>query len=181
MNTLVNANDKHLTIEVPKGIDLSVHTTSADLKADRLEQKNILLSAHSGATFLGSAEAERIDLSSSSGMIRVERISAKTLKCSTSSGSVRIKDLGADTTDIKTSRGSIDLALTTASQVKIRTSSGKSSLRLPEDGAEVAYTASSGKLHTMAAFERKGDLYVFGRGESKISVDSSSGSLEIQE
>lgn len=177
----VNPNDKHLTIEVPKGIDLSLHTTSAPVKADTLEQNSILISAHSGSTELGTVKAESLDLSSSSGSIRADSISAQTLKCNTSSGSVRIDGLETDMADLETSSGCVDLVLTAASQVDIRTSSGKTSLRLPEGGAGIAYTASSGKLHTEMTFERKGDLYVFGNGESKITVDSSSGNLEIQQ
>lgn len=176
----VESNDKHLTLEVPKGIDLSVHTTSASVKADTLEQNSILISAHSGKTELGTAEAESISLSSSSGTIRADRISAQTLKCDTSSGSVQIKDLEADMTDIETTSGRVDLTLTSAPDVKIDTSSGNTSLHLPENGAEIAYTAKSGKLHTKKPFEQKGDLYVFGKGESRITAHSSSGNLEIR-
>lgn len=176
----VHPNDKHLTIEVPKGIDLSIHTTSAQVNADVLEQNSILISAHSGRTELGTVEAESIDLSSSSGSIHADSVSAKTIKCNTSSGSVRIDALDTDKADLKTSSGSVELALSAISQLDIRTSSGKTVLHLPASGAEIAYTASSGKLHTEQAFDRKGDLYVFGKGESKITVDSSSGNLEIQ-
>lgn len=71
---LVNEADKRLRLEVPKGIDISVHTTSALLKADALEQGNILISAFSGRTELGTVTAENIDLSSSSGAIRAGSI-----------------------------------------------------------------------------------------------------------
>lgn len=195
----VHSNDKRLIIEVPKGIDLSVHTTSAPVKADALHQSSILISAHSGRTELGSAEAESIDLSSSSGSIRAESISAQTLKCSassgsiradsisaqtlkcsTSSGSVQIDALAAERANVGTSSGSVDLTFTAAVQADIRTSSGRTSLRLPEGGAEIAYSASSGTLHAAGNFEQNGDLYVFGRGESRITVKSSSGSLVIR-
>ena len=176
----VHSNDKRLTIEIPKGIDLSVHTTSSPIKADALHQNSILISAHSGRTELGSAEAESIDLSSSSGSIRAESISAQTLKCSTSSGSVQIDALAAERVDVETSSGSVDLTFTAAVQADIRTSSGRASLRLPEGGAEIAYSASSGTLHAAENFEQKGDLYVFGKGENRITVRSSSGSLVIR-
>lgn len=176
----VNPQDKHLTIEVPKGIDLSIHTTSAPIKADTLEQNSILISAHSGRTELGTAEAESINLSSSSGSIRADSISVQTLKCNTSSGLVQIDDLKADTADLDTSSGAVELGLSAISQLDVHTSSGRTVLHLPENGAEIAYTASSGKLHTTETFERKGDLYVFGKGESKIIVSSSSGNLKIQ-
>ena len=176
----VHSNDKQLTMEVPKGIDLSVHTTSAPVKADTLEQDGILISAHSGRTELGTVNADSIHLSSSSGSIRADNISAQTLKCNTSSGSVRIGDLEAEAVDLETSSGAVELVVSSISQLDIHTSSGKTVLYLPESGAEVAYTASSGRLHSAEPFERKGDLYVFGSGEGRITVDSSSGNLEIR-
>lgn len=176
----VHSNDKRLTVEVPRGISISVHTTSAPVTADTLEQNSVLISVHSGNTVLGTVEAGSVDLSSSSGSIRADSVSARTLKCSASSGSVRIGALEADTAEVNTSSGSVDLTLAAAARVDVRTSSGKTTLRLPEGGAEVAYTASSGKLRTELAFERKGDLYVFGAGESSITVASSSGGLEIR-
>lgn len=194
----VHSNDKRLTIEVPKDIDLSIHTTSAPIKADTLEQNSILISAHSGRTELGTVKADSVDLSSSSGSIRADSISTENLKCNTSSGSVRIEDLETETLDVETSSGGveldmasaslveihttsggIDLTLAEASQADIRTTSGKTRLCLPESGAEIDYSATSGRLHTGQAFEKKGDLYVFGDGESRITVVSTSGNLEI--
>lgn len=174
-----NSDDKYLTLEVPKGIDLSVQTTSATIRADALEQKNLLISAHSGSTKLGTVAAETVNLSSSSGAIHVESITTESLECSASSGSVNIQDVSTETASIQTSSGSVALGLTTVSQANIRTSSGKTTLRLPENGAAVSHTASSGKLHTALPYERKGDLYVFGKGESQITVIGSSGNLEI--
>lgn len=175
----VHSNDKHLTVEVPKGADLSVHTTSAGVKADTLEQNSILISAHSGRTELGTVNAESVWLSSSSGSIRAGSLSARTLKGNTSSGSVRIDDLEADAADLETSSG-VDLGLSAVSQLDVHTTSGRTVLRLAEGGGTVAYTAGSGKLRTERVFEQRGDLYVFGGGESRITVDSSSGNLEIR-
>ena len=42
-------------------------------------------------------------------------------------------------------------------------------------GAEVLYTSISGKLLTDRAYDRKGDLYVFGEGTSNITVETASG------
>ena len=176
----VHSNDKHLTVEVPKGVDLSVHTTSAAVKADTLEQNSILISAHSGRTELGTVNAESVWLSISSGSIRAGSLSARTLKGNTSSGSVRIDDLEEDAADLETSSGGVDLGFSAVSQLNVHTSSGRTVLRLAEGGGTVAYTAGSGKLRTERVFEQRGDLYVFGGGESRITVDSSSGNLEIR-
>lgn len=177
----VDPPEKHLTLEIPKGIDVSVHTTSAPIHAESLTQNSILFSAHSGNTELGSVDAADTNLSSSSGRICVAVTSAQALKCKTSSGSVCIEKLAADACSIETSSGNVNLGLLSADNVEIHTSSGKVNLTVPEYGAEVAYTTSSGNLHTNISYERKGDLYVFGDGEAEISVDSSSGNLNIEE
>lgn len=181
VNIRVNPSDKRLTIQVPRGIDLSVHTTSATVKSDNLTQNSILISAHSGSTDLGTVAADNLDFSSSSGAVHVDSVKSQALECDTTSGSVRIGAVEADTIEVDTTSGSVDLGLSAASQVEVHTTSGRTTLALPEGGGEVSFSATSGTLHTDAACERKGDLYVFGGGESQISVESTSGNLHIQE
>ncbi len=196
---MVDATDKHLSLEAPKGIDLSVHTTSALVKAGDLNQNSVLIATLSGCIELGTVTADAIDLSSSSGFIHADSISAQSLKCSaasgaidigavstqvlecgTSSGSVTMGSMTADTAKITTSSGSVDLALTKVPSAEIYTSSGTVNLVLGNGGAEVLYTPSSGKLLTDRAYDRKGDLYVFGEGTSNITVEAASGNLKIQ-
>ena len=87
----------------------------------------------------------------------------------------------AETAQITTSSGSVDLALTKVpSSAEIYTSSGTVNLVPGKGGAEVLYTSSSGKLLTDRAYDRKGDLYVFGEGTSNITVETASGNLRIQ-
>ena len=195
----VNAADKHLSLEVPKGIDLSIHMTSALVKADSLDQNNVLIAALSGSTELGTVTADTIDLSSSSGSICADSISAQSLKCSASSGSVDIGVISVETLDcstssgdvtmdsvvsetanITTSSGSVELTLAKVPSAEIHTSSGTVSLLLARGGAEVLYTTNSGKLLTDHEYDRKSDLYVFDEGAGNITVETSSGNLKIQ-
>ena len=176
----VNPSDKYLTLEVPKGIDLSIHTTAAVTRADTLEQNSILISVHSGDTQLGTVTAKEVDLSSSAGGIHADSIFVQKLRCSASSGSVRLDSITADTAEIITSSGNVELTLLEAPTVMIRTSSGDVHAALAEGGALLAYTSGSGQLRTRTAYERRGDLYVFGSGESSLTVETSSGNLEIQ-
>ena len=196
---LVNEADKRLRLEVPKGIDISVHTTSALVKADALEQGNILISAFSGRTELGTVTAENIDLSSSSGAIRAGSVAAQTVKCRSSSGSVGLGSVSAGTLDCGTSSGAVtvgnaaaetlriatssgraELAFSEAPSAEIHSSSGKIVLTLAGGGAELSYTSGSGKLFTERSFTRRGALYVFGSGECRLTVETSSGNLEIR-
>ena len=176
----VRDSDKRLTVEVPQGIVLCVQTTSAPISADTLTQHSILLSARSGGIQLGTVSADSIDLSTSSGGIRTERTDARTLSCHTSSGSLRLGVLTVDTAALETSSGAVAAELDAVAQLDVRTSSGRTQLSLPGSGAEVAYTAGSGRLRTARAYERKGDLYVFGGGEARITVASGSGNLEVR-
>ena len=195
----VNAADKHLSLEVPKGIDLSVHTTSALTTADTLNQKDVLIAALSGDMELGAVTSDTIDLSSSSGSIRADNISAQLLKCSASSGSVDVGAVSVETLDCSTSSGDITLdsmiseasAVTTSSgnvklslinvpSTEIHTSSGDVDLTLAKGGAEVLHAISSGKLLTDRTYGRKGDLYVFDEGVRNITVETSSGNLKVQ-
>lgn len=175
----IQPSEKRLTLAVPKGIDLSIHTTAAPIQAETLTQKNILLSAHSGDMTLGNLDAADINLSSSAGAISAESLSAQMLTCRTSSGNVRVENLTADTAKVETTSGKLSLGLLSAGNVEILTSSGDVALRLPAGGAALAYSTACGALRSDAAYQRRGDLYVFGDEESGISVATTSGNLSI--
>lgn len=176
----VNAKDKNLSLEIPKGIDISVHTTTAAVKADALNQKNILIATLSGKTELGTVIANGVNLSSSSGAIHADSIIAQSLECSASSGDISLDSMISQDSVITTDSGSVKLSPTDAISAEIHTSSGTVELTLTKGGAEVLHTTSSGKLLTDRAYNRKGDLYVFDEGESVITVETSSGNLKIQ-
>lgn len=53
--------------------------------------------------------------------------------------------------------------------------SGASKLSVSESGGE-----SGGELFTERSFTRRGALYVFGSGECRLTVETSSGNLEIR-
>lgn len=193
-----NPDDKHLRLEVPKGINLLVNTTAAPVKADALNQKELMITVFSGNIMLGRVTAEKIDFSSSSGEIRADSISGEalqcstssgavafdhvavgTLACSTSSGRVTIDSMAAEKFNVKTSSGGVRLTLAQAATGDVHTSSSKVVLTLPEGGAAVNFTSSSGKLLFDGVYHRQGNLYEFGDGESQLTVQTSSGNLEV--
>ena len=51
---------------------------------------------------------------------------------------------------------------------------------LLDGGAELLYASKSGKMQTELAWERKGELYVFGAGEGRLTVETASGRLKIR-
>ncbi|MGN1019046.1 MAG: DUF4097 family beta strand repeat-containing protein [Aristaeellaceae bacterium] len=176
----VSSDDKRLTVEVPRGVALTVRATSAAVRAEALEQDSVTISTLSGGIALGTVVAGSVDLSSSSGQIRADSVTAPTLTGNTSSGAFRIGQLLTDTASIATSSGAVELSLAGTPQLTIRTASGRTVLNLPEGGAEIAFSAQSGSLRTARAFDRQGDRLIFADGKAQISVHSASGNLEIQ-
>ena len=87
----VSAADKRLHLELPKGIDLSLHTSSAAVRAETLEQGEILIATLSGGMELGAVTAEgSVDLSSGSGAIQAESVTAEDIRCASASGNVQM-------------------------------------------------------------------------------------------
>ena len=82
--------------------------------------------------------------------------------------------------DIGTGSGSVELALTEAPTAAIRTASGTVGLKLAPEGALVAFTTGSGQLRTTLPYVQEGDIYVFGDGQDRITVETGSGGLRIQ-
>ena len=184
---------------MPKNIDVSLHTTSADIKANSLEQKSLLVSSHSGNTELGIVTVDSADLSSSSGEFFAESLAARTLKCAATSGSVSFKSVSADEINCVTTSGNVDMYRVSAEKASLATTSGKIDyapesvqntdisstsgnvdLKLPSDGAELSFASTSGKLRTDLSYGRKGDLYVFGNGQSSVSVNTTSGDVTVK-
>ena len=86
----------------------------------------------------------------------------------------------SETANITTSSGIVELTLVKVPSAEIYTSSGTVNLLLANGGAEVLYTTNSGKLITDRVYDRKGDLYVFDKGASNVTIETSNGYLKIQ-
>ena len=196
------AETKHLRVNLPAGLDLTVNTTSADVLADRLDQRSVSVSAFSGGLLLGSVTAGRVELSTSSGDQRLADIAADTLsmnstsgsltvsgsagiagefRCGSTSGSVDLRGVGADLVAVSTASGGVRLELLRCPALSVDTTSGTVKLALPAGGARVEYATSSGSLHTGLPHSVDGGVLYFGSGESRAAVTTTSGDLYIAE
>lgn len=79
-----------MQIEVPKNMQLSIHSTSADVKAKHLEQEQILVATMSGDIEIGEFVAEEGDLSSGSGDITLDNMQVQEAAITTASGDVEL-------------------------------------------------------------------------------------------
>lgn len=200
-NVHVSNSDKHLRLELPKEIDLSIYNTAADIHAETLEQKSVFISSHSGNFDCGTLIADSVDLSSSSGNIQADWITGDSLALATSSGKVEVGNtvlsgpLSCTSVSGNVTLGEInarELAVSTTSanvdvqtvfhcpSMGVTTTSGKLSVALPEDGGRVSFATVSGELKTALPYETVGDLRVFGDGGCEINVVTTSGNLELK-
>lgn len=196
----VKGADKALTVELPKGIDLSVYNTAADIRAESLEQRSVFAASFSGNLTLGAVAGGSVEISSSSGKISIDRAEADALKLDSASGSVEVRyaalsgelscvsvsgalnfgGVSAGSANIATTSGGVEIGALDCPNTNISTTSGRLRLALPENGARLAFSTVSGGLKTALPYETVGDLRVFGDGGSDISVSSVSGNVEIR-
>lgn len=196
----VQGREKHLTLEIPKGAGLFVYNTAADIHAQTLEQDSVFVSSHSGSFTCGSMDVSDANISSSSGRVAIDRITGGDLTVSTTSGPVDIGDaaltdtvicgstsgsvgfaaLRADEAVITTTSGSVTLGVLDCPCGEIGTTSGSLRLALPDAGARVWFSSTSGRLKTDLTYAVQGDVCIFGDGENELTVTSTSGSLTIE-
>lgn len=65
----ISPNNKCLQVRIPKNIDLNIHSTSADVIAEKLEHDNILIATMSGNVEITEIVSNNADFSSNSGDI----------------------------------------------------------------------------------------------------------------
>lgn len=92
----ISPEDKWLQVKIPQGIDLKVHSTSADVTAEKLEHDNILIATMSGKIDVAEVRGSNVDFGSNSGNIEIAAITADTLSVNTSSGQVECKSVEVD-------------------------------------------------------------------------------------
>ena len=178
----ISPEDKWLQVKIPQGIDLKVHSTSADVTEEKLEHDNILIATMSGKIDVAEVRGSNVDFSSNSGNIENAAITADTLSVGTSSGQVECKSVEVDKAGVKSNGGNISFEDIMDSNINVSTTSGDVVLRLPEDGVTVEYATDSGRFRfkTQQEYEKTGDLYRFGKGNADLKVQSSSGDLKIE-
>ncbi len=156
------SNTKDLTIEVPEGISLNIDGVSSDIALTGSQNyDNFSLDTVSGDIRFDEVEADKIKINTVSGEIKGGKVSSDKAELHTTSGDVRLEPAGSDKLKIGTVSGDVTL------------------LSLPDGGAEIEYSHVSGSLSTDREYEKDGNKYNFGRGSSKIDVDTVSGDLKL--
>ena len=185
---------------------LRVQCMSGNIRARELSGDSFTISTVSGTVVLRSISAETLDAGTVSGTLTLEDCSAERLCAHSVSGTNLCKGFAAEKAELTTVSGSLN-AHGNAEKFKVNTVSGSASLmvdqcpekanmhsvsgslkiRLPEDAGFTAdYSSSSGGFRcefpaqiTPDRKHKKRGQAVFGNGECKIELHTTSGSMSI--
>jgi len=195
-----NVPAKSLVVEIPAGVQLEVSTTSGDIVLDGLLTPSAtVLGATSGNMTIGtlrtgrfeagstsgnknivSVYANEADFGSTSGSTRIGEILAENINFGGTSGNLEADNITCGELDAGCTSASITLGFDTCDTVKIGCTSGNVTItRLPEGGATVDFSHTSGELKA-DGYTVKGGKMVFGNGHCQMEIGTTSGDLTIR-
>ena len=198
--------EKKLTVKLPKGTALdalSYDATSADASFTDIKAKDFSTDTTSGNVELIACEAENLDFDATSGDLTVDqRGESDSLKVSSTSGSVsvtaeKIREMKFSATsgalsvtaaetevfesDATSSKTTLQFGKMPGKTTIDRTSGDVTLLIAKDAGFTADIDMVSGTLKSDLPLTKNGDTYTYGSGESKISIDTSSGNVIIKE
>ncbi len=182
----INFSNMHKELEViiPEDLkleDLKIEVSSADTDI-QCEAKNIEIDASSGdITLTQSGNSDSISIDTSSGKIDATVENVETMKNEASSGNIKVTGDFIKNLTSNTSSGNAEYSLKTAPENSdISASSGTVNVNLPADSdLKASLDVSSGKINYDLPFTKDDNSYVCGKGTNKMSIDTSSGNINI--
>ena len=153
---------KELTVTYHPGLEsVNVDLTSGSLKAESITAKDVDIDITSGKAIVNNIVADSVDADLTSGTIEIKNITAKEFDTDLTSGTITVGFTAIDNADF-------DLT------------SGKINLTIPEDGATVKVSKTSGSVKTERECSIDNNVYKFGTGSANIKVSMTSGKLTIK-
>ena len=175
---------KELEVIIPEDLkldELKIEVSSAETDI-QCSAKNIEINSSSGDVNLTQkGDSDFISIDTSSGKVNATVENVETMKNNASSGNIKvagdfIKKLTSDS-----SSGNAEYSLKTAPESSnISASSGNVNLNIPVDSdLKASLDVSSGKINYDLPFTKDDNSYVCGKGTNKMSIDTSSGNINI--
>lgn len=115
---------KALTVQLPRGVKLSVEASSASLSAESLTSSELDIELTSGNITLGTVASSLVELDTVSGNIEIESVTAEVLDCESSSGHIELDAVGATFAEFESVSGRIIAQNATVQHLKCESSSG---------------------------------------------------------
>lgn len=168
--------------------DLYLDTHHGAIVVERV-RGNVIADTGSGNVRMDNVEGERINADTGSGNVLLATVSAQRLDADTGSGDVTLRDVRAQQLLADTGSGDIRLEYAGGDgRVSLDTGSGDVHVRLPASvGVELDVDTGSGRiasgLQGMDVLERDADKFIArrGAGELRLSVDTGSGDVRLEE
>lgn len=183
----LNGLEKELTLQLPERLleSLEVDTVSARVNLEELKMENLELDTVSGAVRLRDCQvSDRARVDTTSGSVKAALTGAlREWKADTVSGSVELIVPEVKVFDVNTTSGSVSLTAESAPKdLDVDSVSGSVTLCLPADGDfTLDFDTVSGSFSSDLAFKTEGSRRIFGRGTGDYSIDTTSGSVNIEE
>lgn len=176
---------KQLTVHIPTSLapdSLTIHAVSAELDLSEIRAGAVRLTTISGGIRLSSVQGTSLSLDTTSGKAEISALAVDRLEFKSVSGALSLQgkagSITADTVsgDVRLSLDSENLA-----QITVSSTSGDVTLLLPEDtGFSASLDSVSGSFSGNFDARLSGNVYTFGDGSVRISVDTVSGDLRIE-
>ena len=183
----LNGLEKELTLQLPERLleSLEVDTVSARVNLEDLKMEDLELDTVSGAVRLRDCQvSDRARVDTTSGSVKAALIGAlREWKADTVSGSVELIAPEVKAFDVNTTSGSVSLTAESAPKdLDVDSVSGSVTLCLPADGDfTLDFDTVSGSFSSELACKTEGSRRIFGRGTGDYSIDTTSGSVNIEE
>ena len=200
-----NMPEKMLTLTLPQGAELknaAIHTTSGDIEIPEMKAGELLVLDTTSGDIRANAEAKNAEINTTSGDQQL-KITGKSdiLRINSTSGNIGIEAEGAETLEAASTSGGISSTADDGGAVKANSTSGNIYVMLGKMNsldidatsgnvtaalpAEPGFTAhvgtTSGAFNSDIALTRNGDDYVCGNGSVKVSIDTTSGNIRMEE
>ena len=176
----VKAKDKHLTIKYPKCQDISIVGTSCILVADNINCNNLTIVKTSGEVVSENINCKNLDITTTSGAIAIGSINADNINIGTTSGSFECGNINTSILNFGATSGSFDAEINKASIISINGTSSSVNLKLGDFGSTITYQSTSGSFLCTKEHSTINGKTVIGDGSCMISVNTTSGSLNIR-
>ena len=176
----IDAEKKHLRVEVPEGIKIDIDSVNASIKVGEMTLGEIKLTNVSGNVELMRVVASEVTIENVDGDILAEEIIADKFSATSVSGLLSFLKISANNITVTNVSGKTELGISKKSEVSITGASGNVDLKLHSNiGATVEYSTMSGTFSADMPHTTSGKTYIFGNGEINIRVETASGNLYV--
>lgn len=170
---------KELHLEIPRGAEINIGTTSADIFADELDVKKADVGTVSGNIKIGIFSGEELNFNTTSGDLNADSLECVTLDVNTLSGNTKIGGIKAEKAEFGSTSGNVTLSLLEPAEIEVKTVSGNTRLNLNGIGAEIELSGVSSRFISNLEYTKNGNRYTIGASQTKVRMQSTSGDMYV--